>query len=505
VLTAYLRDRAGLLIDRGGGVYSFPHRTFQEFLAACYAADRNRNEEMATAARQDPSRWREVLLLSVGHANVYRGAVWDFVPFLCWEEAEVMADGRLSEAELWGAQLAGLALLEVDTDPAQVGRRDRSALLRVRERLTEALGDERLPAIERAQAAASLGYLGDTRQGVLDVDAMPFCYVPPGVFRMGADEVPQHENPIAQDAFDSVKPAHEVDIPYGYWLGQYPVTNAQFQICVEAGGYGEEAYWAEAIEHGFWQAGQVRGYTWIPAKSEGEWLTRDQPYDYGRPFNLPNHPVVGVNWYEALAFTRWLTERWQAAGVLPDGWQVVLPGEAEWEKGARGGFALPESPLVTALPGLAALEPTVRLVDRPQAAEPTWGPETANYRETKIKATSGIGCFRQGQSPNGCQDMLGNVWEWTRSLYGRYDVEQSKGTDQLVFDPQYRYPYQADEGRERLDRGVEWTRVLRGSSYAEDEDWLRCAFRNWHSPHSGFGYYGFRVCVSPFPYATSGL
>jgi formylglycine-generating enzyme required for sulfatase activity len=238
---------------------------------------------------------------------------------------------------------------------------------------------------------------------------MPFCYVPPGTFRMGADEVGEDDNPNIQDILDSVKPAHEVDIPYGYWLGQYPVTNAQFQILVEAGGYGEEAYWAEAIEHGFWQAGQVRGYTWIPAKSEVEWLTRDQPYDYGRPFNLPNHPVVGINWYEALSFTRWLTARWQAAGVLPSAWQVGLPGEAEWEKGARGGLALPESPLVAALPGLAALEPKVRLVDRPPAAEPSWGPETANYRETKIKATSGIGCFRQGQSPNGCQDSSGFV------------------------------------------------------------------------------------------------
>jgi hypothetical protein len=185
VLTAYLRDRAGLLIDRGGGVYSFPHRTFQEFLAACYAADRNRNEEMATAARQDPSRWREVLLLSVGHANVFRGAVWDFVPFLCWEEAEVMADGRLSEAELWGAQLAGLALLEVDTDPAQVGRRDRSALGRVRERLAVALTDERLPATERAQAAVSLAHLGDTRTGSIGRGCHAFLLCAAGYIQDG--------------------------------------------------------------------------------------------------------------------------------------------------------------------------------------------------------------------------------------------------------------------------------------------------------------------------------
>ena len=124
-----------------------------------------------------------------------------------------------------------------------------------------------------------------------------------------------------------------------YFIGRYPITNAQFAAFVAADGYGAERFWTEACAAHVWQAGQVKGIL--------DDSPRNSPFDFGEPFNLPNHPVVGVTWYETLAFTRWLTGQWQAQGIWPAGWALTLPSEAQWEKAARGGLRIPVEPVVT--------------------------------------------------------------------------------------------------------------------------------------------------------------
>jgi iron(II)-dependent oxidoreductase len=199
---------------------------------------------------------------------------------------------------------------------------------------------------------------------------------------------------------------------------------------------------------------------------------------------LPNRPVVNVTWHEALAFCRRLTQQWQQQGFLSKEWHVTLPSEAEWEKAARGGLEIPDQGLIKSLNQIEVWQPKVVRQPNllPQRRFP-WGDDInlnrVNYDETGIDATSSMGCFPEGASPYGCQDLSGNVWEWTRSHFRDY-------------------PYSSDDGREELEAGSDVPRVLRGGAFDLDERLVRCAIRGGLDPDSGYGSIGVRVVVSPF-------
>jgi formylglycine-generating enzyme required for sulfatase activity len=453
-LVEYLTRRAGLLLPRGVGVYTFPHRTFQEYLAACHLTDHDYPDLVADLARGEPGRWREVALLA--GAKAARGtasAIWLLVDALCYREpgaADTMA------ADSWGGLLAGRALLE-SADLTRVGERNRPKVERVRDWLVRILGQGDLPAVDRASAGRMLARLGDPRPEVMNVEAMQFCYVPPGPFWMGEGRE-EHLN-------------EHVD--YGYWMGRYPVTVAQFRAFVDAGGYGKQVYWPEAEEVGVWRQGRVQGW------SDSE--PRDYPVDYGEPFDLANHPAVGVTWYEALAYCRWLAERLRKDGLLAEGWTVYLPSEAEWEKAARGGLEIPGEPRIT----LVGTHHDVVLRPNPDPKRVhAWGdeadPNRANYDETGIGATIAAGCFPGGASAYGVEDLSGNVWEWTRSVYKSY-------------------PYSPADGRENPKAGIESSRVLRGGAFNSNQRLVRCACRGRHDPSYRNRDFGFRVVVAPVP------
>jgi formylglycine-generating enzyme required for sulfatase activity/predicted ATPase len=499
-LVEYLTDRAGLLLPRGVGIYTFPHRTFQEYLAACYLTDHDYPDTVAELVCADPNRWREVALLA--GAKAARGtasSLWSLIEALCYQEPEEQVT-EMTEAALaaaWGAHLAGQALVEI-AQLDHITPRHQAKVERVKKWLINIIQGSALPATERAKAAVHLADLGDSRVEVMTTKAMPFCFVPPGPFWLGSDE----DNPVEKDA---ERPLHQVELPYGYWLARFPVTNAQFAEFVTAQGYQNEAYWVEAAAHGFWGEGQTRGYTWIPETQKYEEQWRDSPYEYGRPFNLPNHPVVGLTWYESLAFTRWLMATWQQAGLLSPEWQVSLPSEAEWEKAARGGLEIPLRPYIADITVMQAA-PDLDLKANPQSQRRyIWGdtaadPEWANYEGTGIGSSNGCGCFASTATVYGCEEMAGNILEWTRTVWGKYDREKSE-TGKPVFDPFYTYPYAAEDGREKLSHDDWWPRVLRGGVWAGDETWLRCAFRGpGTSRTTGPLNLGIRVVVVPiFP------
>lgn len=329
-LVEFLRDRAGLLVPRGVGVYTFPHRTFQEYLAALHLAAHEYPTLVAALAREDANRWREVALLA-GAATTARGsdfALWALVEELC--PLQLAPGAKQPEADAWGALLAGQLIVE-NVNVAQISARDGKKQQCVVGQLVGILEQGTLPAIERAAAGVALAHLGDPRPGVgLRADGLPdiaWCEVS------------------------------------GLCISKYLITNAQYATFVAAGGYQKRQYWTEAA----WQ-----------------WRSRENltnPRDLGRPWNLLNHPVVAISYYEAAAFCAWLSEQ--------ERYTIDLPTDEQWTKAAQGedGRTYP------------------------------WGndedPDKANYDATGIGTTSAVGCFPGGVSPCGALDMGGNVFEWT--------------------------------------------------------------------------------------------
>ena len=372
-MVAYIQNRAGLLIDRGKGIYTFPHRSYQEYLAgANLAVQPEFSDDAAKWARENYTQWREVVLWAVGIVarQGYIHTAVDVAAALC---PQGFSDGEVSETDWRLASLAGEALLEAGSKQVQARERYKPTVDWVRHSLTALVERGALMPRERVEAGRILGRLGDTRVAILTPERMEFCAILAGSFVMGSGD----KDP---DAFEDEGPQHTVAIPYDYWIGRYPVTNAQFLPFVAAGGYREPRYWREAAANGRWRRGKIRrkeyyydDHQQIKVRESGE---GNAPEDYGEPHNLPNHPVVGVTWYEALAYTRWLTE--QLTGVLPAGWRVRLPTEAEWERAARGS----------------------------DGRRYPWGntpdPAHANFADTGIDATSTVGCFPSGASPSAC-------------------------------------------------------------------------------------------------------
>ncbi len=269
-------------------VYSFPHLTFQEYLAARHLRRVKNFTRHAAKLAEDPA-WREVILF-LGET-------------LCFDEdagdtdlAQVLLDKlcpgkRPSDDNDWRrVWLAGELLPGVRSEaPADELRKELDD--RIVQRLVELLGTNQALAEapqDRAAAGRALARLGDPRPGV-------------GLTPEGTPDIEWVEIPDGQVTLEDDKGSTYHVEPFR--IARYPITNIQFQSFVEAeDGYGNKRWWTD-LE----RTDSPRSSSW----------------------NEANHPRNTVSWYEAVAFCRWLSDRL--------GYDVRLPTDWAWQQAATGG------------------------------------------------------------------------------------------------------------------------------------------------------------------------
>lgn len=509
-LVNYTRNRGGLLEERMG-VYRFIHLGFQEYLAARYVIEVKASAvgiESVARFFEDglvlQSWWREPVLLIPGYcvANSKSALARTFLRRLAGITRKPDLPLLTPDAQLAAAEIAGSAALDLrDIDDKL--RADLAARLATLYEQAQVMLNSTPPW--RAAAGVALGRLGDPRLYAINVDDMSLCIIPVGSFYLGSAP----DDKSASDAEKTLFPQHSID--YTYAIAQHPITNAQYNTFVQEDGYANPAWWLIAIQDGCWTPGKLQRRVF--SIDDGKWSevfeTADKADDCGLPFNLPNHPVVGISWYEMLAFCEWLGTRWRTNGWLREDQRVVLPNEPEWEKSARGGILIPEHPvIVTAqhLPQVTPINQALLIRNALPTRTYPWGDTyivgSANIDEivrdigpNYLASTSALGTYPQGVSPYGAQDMSGNIWEWTRSAWGPLRREKGRYRSEL----QYRYPYEPYDGRESVSAGREVARVLRGGSWGVNQDDARPSYRYKDLPDLRFINVGFRVVVPLVP------
>jgi formylglycine-generating enzyme required for sulfatase activity len=167
---------------------------------------------------------------------------------------------------------------------------------------------------------------------------------------------------------------HQLKVPRLFRIGVYPVTNSLFLRFVESGGYADDSLWEGVSRSVFLtRDGKTQGpSTWIAAREH--------------PSGALNHPVTGICYLEAKAFTKWLEREHPEPNC-----HWCLPTEDMWELAARSlvGYHYPWGWTYTS--GLC------------------------NSAEQGLNGTSEVGRFKTGNSPYGCADMAGNAWEFVES------------------------------------------------------------------------------------------
>jgi gamma-glutamyl hercynylcysteine S-oxide synthase len=239
-------------------------------------------------------------------------------------------------------------------------------------------------------------------------------------------------------AYDNERPLHSVHVP-AFKIDSLLTTNEEYAHFIQEGGYRRREWWSDEG----WQWREREGW-----EAPLYWTQRNNEWRVQKMFDEVllegRHPVVGVSWYEAEAYARFMKKR--------------LPTEIEWEKAASWD------------------------VRNERKRRFSWGmsepsPALCNFNY-HFWGTTPVGSFPQGASAYGCLDMTGNVWEWTSSPFMGYPNFEA-------------FPY--PEYSETWFDGDH--RVLKGGSWATQASTLRISFRNFFRRQFRIAFAGIRCAA----------
>lgn len=259
--------------------------------------------------------------------------------------------------------------------------------------------------------------------------------IPGGTFLLGATR-------DTSFVFDNEKWAHPVEVS-PFRISATPVINTEYQVFVESGGYHTRKYWGKRGWE--WRRRECAEYPiFWQREPDGTWCERR--FESVAPLN-PYHPVIHVNWYEAIAYCAWAGRR--------------LPTEAEWELAAS-----------------AEPSPDGKGIKERKRKYP-WGemppsPDRANLDSLHMGCID-VRALPAGDSAFGCRQMIGNVWEWTSDVLAPFPG------------------FEADPYKEYSEPYFGKKKVLRGGAWPTRSRLIRNTWRNFYIRHRRNVFAGFRT------------
>lgn len=469
----------GLLIEQAAGHFHFAHRSLQEFLAGAYllnGADYNATLELATNPQ-----WHEPLVLMAGYGSREARSLFFLAKYI-----EDLASS--DDTDLDKLLLAGEMLAEIGQDTLRSQRFSRLIVSgddtkplwwRIVDLLFNAQETD-LSVSKRSQLLQILGRLGDPR--FVDSNGQPTSILKrlvslPAIDMLIGDD--GRNRPRAKSELVETAPSRMVSVS-AFRVAQFLTTNYEYAFFVEDGGYTNPEWWTD--EGRKWLSGseefahELKATTirWIDRDFKAELemgkfrmddvirdatamsRPRTEPFYWrnGR-YNQSNQPVVGVNWWEANAYCKWLTTSLHQSGDIDISSKVMIPNEWEWERCAR---SIDDQ---RAFPWGSDEDTTQRAHTR--------------FDKLDLDAATPVGAFPLGQTRDGLFDVAGNVWEWTssRALPMSVHHDRNRHTVNSVTDV-----------------------VVRGGSWFSDVDGaVRCGYRGIDLPQNVYYDVGFRIIV----------